>query len=819
MLKRLCCLGGSVLFPLAILLMWKGQFKEFNTAYQTGSPRVVAGSNTIVIDAVHYDGYELYDADEAVALRNIGEASVSLAGWRISDDRNKDSERLPAIVIEPGKVIWITSKPESFARQFGFAAEVAMTTWPGFANNGDEVILFDPENTVVDALVYNDGDTTISDWRGPAVLPYTVSNLFGREGQILYRKREQVDGIPVVDTNTAADWAQDRSDPTNGRKVRYPGWNLDEFFYTTRVTKTALLTVSIAPDNALDTVVKAIDGSKETLYAESLTFENLIIGEALEAAAGRGVEVIILLEGSPPGGLPPQEKYICQRLEKAGGQCWFMVSDDNERIYDRYRYLHSKYILIDHRLVAIGTENLSPNSMPYDDKTDGTWGRRGVMLWTDASEIVDQVQRLFQDDLDYTSHEDIQRWQADHPVYGAPPAGFVPVTETGGITYTVQYSRPSKFRNDFFFELQTSPENSLRNEDGLLGLINEADVGDSVWAQQLTERPHWGTSSSDRINDPNPRLEAYIAAARRGADVRLLLDEYFDDADSPISNHATCLFLNDLATIEKLKLTCNLANPSGLGIHNKMVLAHIDGKGYVHVGSINGSELSHKGNREVALLVQADGAYELLAGMFVRDTPHLVYLPFIPSDYRGPANHVLVSEILYDSYGQDEGEFIELVNPTAAAIDIGGYSLADAAEREDFEDLRRFPLATTIAAGQMMVVATSGEYFWNEYGFWPDFEILETNPIVPNLIDDPSWGDSGTFLRLGNSGDEIILRDRNDLIVDLVTYGSSTFMDQVACPLVEGTNHSLERNPYWRDNDNCPKDFRDWPFPSPGQKP
>ena len=76
-----------------------------------------------------------------------------------------------------------------------------------------------------------------------------------------------------------------------------------------------------------------------------------------------------------------------------------------------------------------------------------------------------------------------------------------------------------------------------------------------------------------------------------------------------------------------------------------------------------------------------------------------------------------------------------------------------------------------------------------------------------------------TFFRLGNLGDEVILRDRKDLILDAVVYGSGELPGTIGCPLLSGTNNSLERYPYWRDTDSCPDDFRDWPFPNPGQLP
>ncbi|MDX1413386.1 MAG: lamin tail domain-containing protein [Candidatus Promineifilaceae bacterium] len=817
--KRLCYLSGSLLVP--ILMLWVcGTWLNsvYASDHNIGASSVVQ-NGSILIDAVLYDGLELFDADEAVALRNLGDVPANISGWRISDDLGKVTEPLPDMVIEPGALIWVAGDADAFGKQFGFAPDLVLASWPGFANAGDEVILFDSNNQVADALVYENGMLSTTDWQGPAVQPYTVNSVFGQEGQVLFRKRDPLTGLPVADSDVANNWAQEIDDPINGRKVQYPGWNLDEFFLTAKVTETAVLTISIAPDNALETMVEAIEHARETIISESFTFENIVIADAMTAAANRGVDVKILLEGSPPGGLTDHEKFVCQQLENAGGQCWFMISDADLRIYDRYRYLHGKFMLIDNRLVAISSENLSPNSMPFDDKSDGTWGRRGVVLWTDAKSIVSQVARLFEDDFDPAHHHDIFRWRADHHVYGPPPSGFVPISESGGVSYSVQYPSPAVFSGQFLFDLDLAPENSLHDNDSLLKLIEKAGEGDSIWVEQLVERPHWGPSSSNRTEDPNPRLEAYIAAARRGAEVRLLLDAYFDDPNSLVNNHSTCVFLKQLASEESLKMSCRTGNPTGLGIHNKMILAHVGGKGYLHVGSINGSELSHKGNREVALLVQADAAYSFLADMFERDWPHVLNLPLIFDMYQGPANHVLISEILYDSFGADEGEFIELVNPTAGTIDLSGYGLADAVNREDFEDLRRFPPGTSIAAGELLVVATSGEYFWEEYGSWPDFEILDTTAIVPDLIDDPAWGDQGTFLRLGNGGDEVILRDSSDLVIDLVTYGESELLNQEACPLLIGTNHSLERYPYWLDSDNCPEDFRDWPFPNPGVKP
>ena len=68
---------------------------------------------------------------------------------------------------------------------------------------------------------------------------------FGLEGQILYRKLDQATGLPVPDTDTAADWAQATDDNINGKKVLYPGWDLERYFRPETFSEPA--TVTYAP--------------------------------------------------------------------------------------------------------------------------------------------------------------------------------------------------------------------------------------------------------------------------------------------------------------------------------------------------------------------------------------------------------------------------------------------------------------------------------------------------------------------------------------------------------------------------------------------
>lgn len=799
-----------------------GEVQLGNNVAQAETVIVPSAPPSILIGALLYDGYEYLDADEAVQLLNMEPITIDLGGWKLTDDESNQGTGAiidSSVNIGPGQSLWLAKDGAAFTRQFGFAPDVVLDAWPGFANNGDEVLLYGPYGNLVDALVYKDGDTSAGEWLGPAVQPYDGSGLFAEEGQLLFRRRHEGSGLPVADSNRAEDWAHMTADPVEGRRVQYPGWSMERFHQPAVSGGVQTISVAVAPDNAYELVVQQIESAQHTIEIEMLTLENVAIGKALQEAAARGVSVNVLLEGAPVGGIDDHQRYNCRQLEESGGQCWFMIRDDELDIHDRYRYLHAKFMIVDGERALISSENLSPFSLPDDVKADGTWGRRGIVVLTSADAVVGRLSELFADDLAPANHVDLLRWQASHSQYGAPPGGFVPITVTGGTTYTVRYSQPATFDDVNSLSLFHAPENILRKSQGLLALLEEAKAGDTVLVQQLTERHHWGGSADDPHSDPNPRLEAYINAARRGAAVSLLLDSHFGKADDPLSNSATCDYVKRVAAQEHLRLRCAIANPSGLGIHNKMVLLDVDGRGWVSVGSWNGTEQSTKGNREVTVQLQSDEAYKYLADLFERDWPHAVWFPLVTSDFHGPRNYPLISEFLYDPPGSDEAEFIEISNPSSDLVDLSGWSISDAVSPEDFEDLRRFPLGTALAPRTALVVALSAVSFEEQFGFLPDFEILDSSDNVPNLQDDLEWGDPAALLQLGNEGDEILLRAPGGSVVDAVTYGAGAYPGVTSCDLVETAGYSLERLPYWLDTGDCANDFRSWPFPSPGQLP
>jgi phosphatidylserine/phosphatidylglycerophosphate/cardiolipin synthase-like enzyme len=576
--------------------------------------------------ALYYDSETSGEPDEAFRLWNASAIPAALDGYGVGDGRR--TVTFPAMTLAPGTGLWCAGNAAAFARSFGFApgCEYGADSDPQvpnlggaalrFANTGGQALLFDPTGGLVDAVVYEAGDAAQPGWQGPAVDPYSPSSAFPAEGQILYRKVDWRTGQPQPDTNSRADWAQDPADLYSGQRVQYPGWDLERFARPAVVPANGVLTAALGPDNLFAVVSQTLAGAQHSIRLASYTFEHVALAELLAARARGGVAVSILLEGAPVGGISDQQRYATQVIEAGGGQVWFMVNDRNDA-KDRYSSQHAKFIVVDDRLLLVSSENFNPDSMPDDDKSDGTLGRRGTALVVDDSALVGHARALFEADLDPQHHADLFRWDAADPRYGAPPAGFVPNTISGGSGYQLVHPQPLRTAGAFTAEFVQSPETSLLppGVGGLLGMVARAGPGDVVLAQQLYERANWGGAAATPETGPNPRLLAAVEAARRGATVRILLDSFFD----PGSNSQTAAYLTLLAQAEQLDLVARLGNPAGRGLHNKMVLVQAGGTGWVHVGSLNGSEASTKINRELALQVQSNAVYDYLASAFWQD--------------------------------------------------------------------------------------------------------------------------------------------------------------------------------------------------------
>ena len=175
---------------------------------------------------------------------------------------------------------------------------------------------------------------------------------------------------------------------------------------------------------------------------------------------------------------------------------------------------------------------------------------------------------------------------------------------------------------------------------------------------------------------------------------------------------------------------------------------------------------------------------------------------------------LLISEVLYDpdQYPESNGEWFEIVNLGDQDINLSCFQVGDEETTGGREGMLRFPSGFILSPGGVMVVAFSAEYFYANYGFYPDFEYGSSLPDVPDMIKNLDYATGS--LDLNNDGDEVLLLDVESMIVDAVSWGSSTYAF-VPSVIKVSNGSSIERRPVYSDTDSA-LDWSEQAFPNPG---
>lgn len=582
----------------------------------------------VVIAAAHIDSAISGEADEALLLWNNGLTRQPLAGWAITTASRRATFPITStLALEPGAWLWCAAEASTFQLSFGErpSCEWATDSDPdvpnlngtlAFANQGGQIQLYSAQGLLMDTLLYGNESQPVDGWQGTPAQIYTRGDI-PREGQIWARKRNPQTGLPL-DTDQAVDWQGDIGDLQWGRQVRFPGWQ--EKSTEPLWVEQATITVAVAPEGLYAPLAAFIAQSQATLDLSLYTIEHRELAEEIAAAAQRGVLVRLLLEGGPPGGISDLQKWSVATIAAAGGEVQYLaVHQDAPKGYrTRYRYLHAKYGISDGTRIFNGTENLSYDAMPIA-QSGPVGGRRGFYLFVDAAAVAAQFSILFAHDWSAGRFADRFPYTPTDDTYGAPPADFVfPEQPLYAIT-EAPFRAPVVVSGSAAFLVSSTPENATRPDQGILALLAQAEAGDEIVVMQLYEHKQWGDTASHPVADPNPRLEQLIDAARRGAQVRVLLDSYFDDTESLRNNEKTVAYLNAVAIAEGLSLEARTGNPTLGGIHAKLFLLRIGGRSWSAVGSLNGGEVSHKLNREVVLLTDRPEVQQRLHEVFEWD--------------------------------------------------------------------------------------------------------------------------------------------------------------------------------------------------------
>ena len=132
----------------------------------------------------------------------------------------------------------------------------------------------------------------------------------------------------------------------------------------------------------LPALLAAIDGARVEIVLSAFFFRTTDEGDrlpdlvlrALGAAAGRGVAVTVILERGPEGDTVSLDNAVTAQRLRSGG---IRVCPD-----DPQRTTHAKIVVIDRRLLFVGSHNLTQSALKHN---------REVSVWIDSPALAGEL--------------------------------------------------------------------------------------------------------------------------------------------------------------------------------------------------------------------------------------------------------------------------------------------------------------------------------------------------------------------------------------------------------------------------------------------
>ncbi|MCX6697818.1 MAG: phospholipase D-like domain-containing protein [Methanoregula sp.] len=313
------------------------------------------------------------------------------------------------------------------------------------------------------------------------------------------------------------------------------------------------VTTFVSPDCSYEMFSFAVDRAQQELLVNVYEFTSTNLSTLLVDAHKRGVDVDVLVEGGPVGGVSPEEKTMVWMMNQSGIPIYQMTAPAGG--HAPYRYDHAKYLVIDRQSVLLTSENFKYSGFP----PPGVSGNRGWGVWLESPGIASSFSGI------------------------KGPAEIIP-----DVTYTAEFS-PERFE-DATVSIVIAPDTS----DQITRLLDSAQTTIEIEQAYITNE------SATKLN---PYLVAAINASRRGVAVRVLLDSYWYNVEDTKDNDEMAALINQIAATEHLPLEARCADLQSGGIekiHNKGVI--VDER-RVLVSSINWNSNSPNFNREAGVII------------------------------------------------------------------------------------------------------------------------------------------------------------------------------------------------------------------------
>ena len=359
------------------------------------------------------------------------------------------------------------------------------------------------------------------------------------------------------------------------------------------------ITTFVSPDSSSEIFSYAVNQASDEVLLNVYEFSSPAMADTLMTAKARQVDIKIIIEGGPVGGISPEGKEVIRNLTDSGIPVLMMVSRKGEPA--PYRYDHAKYMVIDRRAILLTSENFKYSGFP----PQGMNGNRGWGVYLEDPELAEYFSMVYMTDYCGKSMAGYNG-SAGNPE--ALPSGkhrveFTPGYFTGATVIPV-----------------IAPDTSNQISD----LINSAEQTIEIEQAYITNETPFTL---------NPYLSAAINASRRGVHVRVLLDSYWYNIEDEKDNDEMVALINRIGVSEHLPLEARCADLSVNTIdkiHNKGVI--IDDQ-HVLVSSINWNSNSPNFNREAGVIIDHPGVAHYFLEVFEDDWNPKTKVPGIKTDF------------------------------------------------------------------------------------------------------------------------------------------------------------------------------------------
>lgn len=369
--------------------------------------------------------------------------------------------------------------------------------------------------------------------------------------------------------------------------------------FNTGIFRNVSVTTFVSPDCSNEIFGEAINRASDTIFVNMYEFSSPSLGASLVAAKGRGVDVRVLIEGGPVGGISPSEKSLIWTVNRSGIPVMSMVSSKTE--HAPYRYDHAKYVIIDNNSLLLTSENFKNSGLP----PEGMSGNRGWGVHLRDPGLARYFSEVFTTD--------------------SVSRSVVPYTGTAGdsepvpsVTYTAEF-HPAKFEGATVIPV-LAPDTSYQ----IVDLLDSARTSIEIEQAYIKNETKYTL---------NPYLLSAINASRRGVRVRILLDSYWYNVEGPNDNDEMAVLINRIGAAEQIPLEAKCIDLSASPvekIHNKGIIVDDE---WVLVSSINWNSNSPNFNREAGVIIDHPGVARYFRDVFDDDWNPMANMAGPKTDY------------------------------------------------------------------------------------------------------------------------------------------------------------------------------------------